>query len=212
MDQNRFRELVSTSLPQGFIPDTMRCLASAYDAAARYCLNEYPNAEAKSMQPIMRRANIERDVRKLASEKYGLSAEAAYNSIGNYAHSIIASDGLRITVSSVRSRNQLVRPAEFRGNYAREYQLDLFEEPRRGTASNGLAYAVLTHGPDPKDRRLLKFAFLSFPDEELTRWVEQIDLLKLCKELGEEPYTIVTEEVQSPPRIQLRPVAAKKLG
>lgn len=164
------------------------------------------------MQPIMRRANIERDVRKLASDKYGLPAEAAYNSIGNYAHSIIDFDGLRITVSSVRSRNQLVRPAEFRGNYARECQLDLFEEVRRGTVSKGLAYAVLTHGPDPKDRRLLQFAFLSFPDEEFTRWVEQIDLLKLCKDLGDEPYTIVTEEVQAPPRIQLRPVAAKKLG
>jgi len=125
------------------------------------------------------------------------------NNTGHYNE--ITCGRVIITQSCIVDPDEVPRAANFRTTYARNGQLELFDDIFE-TGPDDILYTILTHGVDVSSRRRSRpaFAKFQFPNEDCARYIDEgIDLFKRFPEIVNEYITNVSEEV-TPKRRRIR--------
>lgn len=178
-------------------------LGSAYDRSMEYCCPPRfgPN-EALDLRGHLIRAHYETEFRRLNLAHNAVEAESRPNSRRSYYHSWIKVGRIYLTASSVREKSQKPRHAEFRNCYAQNGQLNLFEEVPPIDESE--IYAVFRYGPLRAESPSI--ATVSFPNENWSQYVENIDLLALYPGIINAPQPVDVEVQDEPdPAMRLDP-------
>jgi len=191
-----------------------RAVLQGYQEAFRYCQENFSRGETHDVLPQLRRAAVERNVRSVLV-RYAPRVKVAprLNKTHNAWHNEIAAGRVVMTVNAVTNPGDMVRDAEFRCQYARDCQGNLFGTEGEEPAPDAPLFAVLLHGPEPKQRgavpgplvqsvgvdgepvtgvarrRMDRPAFfqVAFPDKDLARYIgDPIDLLRRFPDLGDE--------------------------
>lgn len=188
--------LLTQSLPDGFLVDSVKLLARSYELAHEQCLAfDAPEVRDSFMQ--IRRAIFQGQWRALAKKYPSLSATATPNKKRTAYHTRVEASGVVLTESAVNNRFKLPRQAVFRATYSAAKQLTMWsKESGKGT---GPLHAVLVHGPGSGGRLLHPhFAFLGFPTEDYSEYGYCLDLGHLLESALEKTAPVV-DDVQKLP-------------
>ncbi|GIK17522.1 MAG: hypothetical protein BroJett003_24860 [Planctomycetota bacterium] len=137
--------LFCEQVSESFLEDVVRCFVTTWRDADQKAREWFPEPERHDLQPHLRRAMLECELRGVAT-RHGLSASSTKNSKGTASFTQVVSGRVIITASAVPEPNDIVRHAEFRFTFARSNQLSLFGEPAPAIPDSPL-YALILHGP-----------------------------------------------------------------
>ena len=150
------------------------CLA--YMEADDHVNKAFRKATARNHYPYERLARLDDLLYRLPQDFPEWKAYDRPNASKNCSHVELVNGTLRMTASAVRNKSEVVRSAVFRHTLARpNLQLDLFN-PVEPAPVDGDYYAILLHGPDPRNQSRPAFFQLAFPVPE-GGYVDVIDLL-----------------------------------
>lgn len=188
--ENEVLAALQEAFPKGFYQDAVRCLFQSYRTAKDES-DKYELPEFRVEWPSRRRSEIESNFRTLANRYPAVAAEALPNSNGSAHHTRLSSNNVFLTISSVRTPGNIVRPAGFRQEYAVSNQFELFTPATPPPPEDHYLYAVLLHGPDRRlnGRKYAErpgFAHLAVPDKDCERYVARLNLFAAYPALIEE--------------------------
>ena len=201
---NELDAIFRSSIPESLELEALRILWMIYKDTPLLIEQIFLPPEARDIAPFMRRAIFEQSLRSKANRIPGITATSEpTKGRGNSYTRIVGIDGRVILTSSyLRAKHEFPRKSEFREAYSQSPQLHLYKD--NSINPNGPFYGILAHGPNPKNRNELGFAFIGVPDSEYAEFIHKIDLFKKHISLIEEFRNGV--EISSPvPRIHILP-------
>lgn len=169
------REVFNGCVPGEFTERTVRLLFTDYERASRVAEELSARPEGHDLLPHLRRAFIEQDLRALAQRFAGVTASPELNGSRNSYHTKVVMGSVVLTESCVDSPQSLPRRAEFRLGYS-QLQWALFPFDELETPLTPYVYAVLLHGPDPRNPSRPSFAHIAFPDTAGEGCLDRIDI------------------------------------
>jgi hypothetical protein len=187
-----------------FCRELTRIVVRDYQRADAFCEEHFAQQEAHDTRPHIRRALIEQDVRNTARRFPHMAACAQPNSVNNCYHTEIRAGRVVLTISAVDNPEAIVREARFRLTYASEYQsaMPFMQQDNVEPMTERSVYAIVIHGPNPRERRLPGFVQIVFPVPDCTAYVAgRIDLLAEYPDVLDE---FGAAEIIVPPTIFLR--------
>jgi hypothetical protein len=92
----------------------------------------------------------------------------------------------------------MVRIAVFRSIHATVHQAAMYFALQRQPPPDGSIYAVLVHGPDPRNAGRPGFVHVAFPSHDWSRYVDRIDLLDRFQDLAAKLRGDRVETIQTP--------------
>lgn len=146
-----------------------------------FCKTIWEDREAHDLIGDVRRGFIEQDMRAIGNGVRPDSGTVHPNQKNTSYHTRVVIDGVLLTESKVDSPRSMARDAEFRRDYANEYQIPFVSEdfPEREVAPEDISvYGIVIHTPADDFRTLPGFIHIAFPDQDYSRYVSRIDLLK----------------------------------
>ncbi|CBE68395.1 MAG: hypothetical protein F9K13_02680 [Candidatus Methylomirabilis oxygeniifera] len=146
----------------------VRCVFGSYRTAHDEC-SGFPGEEAHDLLPYYRWIQLRSDLRGMTNRFDGVHASA------ERYHTLLHVGRILLTAQRVDGPEGLVRPSVYRLAYAASSQLELFEQ-NTPPPDDALFYAILLHGPDPREAKQPLFAQIAFPDKTLQSYVHKIDL------------------------------------
>lgn len=190
MDARRPMDALKESCLE-FLPKALDAIFDAYansyrDVNARFPMidsakhsKHFDSPEAWWNHPYDRRSYVERYLRS-AAKRHGLFTKTEYCNNGSCPHTIIASGEFFLTAHFVKSSSEIVRPAEYRGDYFRDSQQKLaFLCNEDGEDSELLtptlddpAYVFIIHG-ESDDPRFPSFVDVVAPINNCTQYHPQ---------------------------------------
>lgn len=196
--------------PAELLQDIVRVTFRDYEKAKSKCEELFSKEEAHDALPIVRRGFIEQDIRQVTARYDGVAATAELNSANNAYHTEIVADRTILTVSAVDGPEYMPREAKFRQGYAAEYQLHLPFDGHEDPPREPRVYAILIHGPNPRQPSLPGFIHVIFPGPSYpSRMCSPIDLLAEFGDLAQELQSGSVEEIP-PPSTGLRRSARRR--
>jgi hypothetical protein len=163
-------DLAVEDLPRAFVRDILRVLPLIYREAHARSFQEsaWGKPEGHDLCGHIRRSLCEFQIRKLAIAA-GMSAKPFRNPKKTSFYTLVRADKLVLTQSALQLESQMARPAVFREQHAAVNHIlsnpilsGLDIEPPN-LRDPGAVYAILFHGPQPKNQRELGFAVVGFP-------------------------------------------------
>lgn len=214
--ESRLKTLFFESVKDPLLQDCVRVIFADYRRARQSSdemFGSTSSPESHDTLPLIRRGFIEQDLRAVANRHDGVSATAALNNGNNCYHTQIVSGRVLMTESVVDSHVEIVRLAKFRQGYAETYQLALGldgeDVEHERPPSDAPIYAILIHGPHPKNLSLPGFVHVVFPSGDCSHYVGRIDLLERFGELADSLRSEV-EQIAEPAAPSLRPDVSRE--
>lgn len=185
MNRNEYEKLIFAELGESFLKKALTGIYVGFREAADYCKSHYGSFEAANLEPHIRRANIEKNVRGTAEMVEGVSVLTERPGGTPWYHIEIAAGSLLLTTSAVQCPGAAVNYAKFR-QFNANPQLR-FEE-LEGAAANEprQQYAVLTYSPftSSNPEELIKLGhlpgsvYIGFPSPDLKKYLYLDNLLE----------------------------------
>jgi hypothetical protein len=200
------RRVVLSEFGDGVLRAIVTCITQSYAQAYDACYQDYAKDEAHDLLPYIRRAEIHRRLQDALWPYPHVRVTSQATEHHNSHHLCIETDRVLLTLSKVRSPGEMVHRAAYREQYARDSQLDFFQQDNE-VILRGRLYAVGLHGHDPLYRERLAFLRIVFPDQAFTHYHdESIDLLQRFPDLAtwDEPEHIPQEPISKPPPMTLK--------
>lgn len=181
------RTLLQSDFPDDLLLALCRQVVEGYSSAWLFCDENYPREQRHDLYPVMRRADIERNVRHILERFPSSSATVEPNRIGAAYHVLVHSGRVALTISAVNSRRQMVRAARFREQYAiHSLQDEMFPTLNRQNEEGGATlYAILVHGETEKHPQLPAFMDVVFPSPDYNSYYDRIDLFARFPQVNE---------------------------
>lgn len=173
-------EYVNSTLGNIFFRSIARLIVDSYNFSHIEVFKKFSPEEGRDLLPHYRRAKIEEGLRDIASNNNNLSLIPTPNSSKNCSHNEIHVENLIITVSWIKDKGQVVRPAKFRNDLAKfndQYSFE-FADNIMTKIPNDNIYAIITHGSQQSIPMYPDYINLSFPSSEnQNKWLVEFDLL-----------------------------------
>ena len=185
----------------------LHALNTAYELTRSHCRPPiFGFNEARDLRGHHIRAKFETEWRRLASSFPGVDGESRPNSKKSQNHTWVKVGRIFMTASSVQSKTQKkLRDADFRSGYSDNGQLSLLETPSHADESS--IYAIFRYGPLQSE--VPSIAIVSFPNKNLTDYVEHIDLSELYSGVIQSPGFEDVEEQEEPMPADIREVPSE---
>ena len=187
--QSYFDSVISNDIQQDIVRHVFKGYVEADKLVKR---QEYQPGPAKNCYPYVRWVEIDNNCLALNKKYPGLQTSSEQNIVRNSFHTLISLGNVRITVSAVGTPSSLPRTALFRNNLAScQYRFDIsadqgrFELRDLKSVNDMIVYAFVIHGPMLDNPRFPGFVHAAFPDENCTRYLDRINLLKRFPDLVE---------------------------
>ncbi len=191
-----------TAFSDDLLRDVVRASVAAYRSAHEDCRVNYPVQVAHDLYPVMRRANLERDLLAIADGYSEITGTSKPNHKGTSYYTLLSSGHVFLTANAVKHPNELVRYAMYRETYAIASAPNLFGPPPE---EGRILYAILLHGPEQKDKMRPEFVHIVFPNRDCSEYVGRIDLLARFADLVKELRKTEEESVPDKAFPSLRP-------
>jgi len=193
-DNHVFQSYFDSVIPNDIQQDIVRHVFKGYVEADKLVKRqEYQPGPAKNCYPYVRWVEIDNNCLALNKKYPGLQTSSEQNIIRNSFHTLISLGNVRITVSAVGTPSSLPRTALFRNDLAScQYRFDISADQERfelrdlESVKDKIVYAFVIHGPMFDNPRFPGFVHIAFPDENCTRYLDCINLLKRFPDLVEE--------------------------
>jgi hypothetical protein len=177
-----------------FLQDALRTYKTVYAGITDECKRRYDKPEAFSVLPVVRRAELEKELAALCASRYShIKVEARPNRRKTSWYRLFSSNGVVLTVSALMNPAMVVRPAAFREEHATSSQYNLFIGEPLPDDYGHLLYAILAHGASI-DKSRPAFIDIKFPDQECKRYVDEIKLLSRYPQLVTALWPASTQE------------------
>lgn len=165
--EGRFDSSVSKQIQEALI----RLLFDAYRTAHADVYSKFDAREAKDLLGFYRWVQIRQDSKGLAGRFPDVLI------VSKRFHTLVTINHIMFTTASAQDPEGAVRHADYRGGYALQSQLDLYEQ-EKPVPKDAIFYCVLVHGHDHKNKKIPAFAKFAFPDRDNKSYVHEIDLFK----------------------------------
>ncbi|MFZ1291207.1 MAG: hypothetical protein WAR79_14015 [Melioribacteraceae bacterium] len=175
-------EYVNSTLGNTFFRSIAQLIVDSYNFSHIEVFKKFSLEEGKDLLPHYRRAKIEEGLRDITSNYSNLNLIPMPNSSNNCSHNEIHVENLIITVSWIKEKGQVVRPAKFRNDLAKfndQYSFDFADNDNSiMNVVNDNIYAIVTHGSQESIPQYPDYINLSFPSSEnQNKWLVEFDLL-----------------------------------
>lgn len=197
MTEEQRRQIFFAAYPDDFLQDILRTYKTVCSGLVSECKNRYQSSESYSVFPVMRRAELEKELAALCASNYpDIKAEPRQNRRKTSWYRLFQSKGVLLTVSALAHPAMIVRPAAFREEYATTSQANLkFEEEGETETPDvpHLLYTILGHGAS-KDKSCPSFIDIKFPNHDCTKYVGEIKLLEKYPQLMSSLWPVSAQE------------------
>lgn len=195
-------DIFNSQVPSKLLIDITKAIYNAYSEAYEYCSSNYDWHQVHDILPLIRKANIERNVLHCVKQHSYVNAKSRPNEIKNCYHVLIRCSDVILTISAVSSPGKMVREAIFRKQYAMDDQISLFPDYNEKSLNRNL-YGIILHKPSKKWPLYPEFLMIRFPDASLSKYLgKPVDLTKYI--------TIKPQEVIDKPQIKPRKISITK--
>jgi hypothetical protein len=197
MTEDERREIFIDAYSEDFLRDTLRTYKTVCSGLAKECNTRYERPEAYSVFPMLRRAELEKELAVLCETRYPfIKAVPTQNRRKSSWYRLFQSKGVLLTVSALAHPRMIARPAAFREEYATTSQANLqFDEEEVEIPDiPHVLYAILGHGAS-KSKVRPWFIDIKFPDQDCKKYVGEIKLLEKYPQLVSKLWPVSTQEV-----------------
>ncbi len=139
-----YEDRINESLGNEFLKKALTGIYVAFAAAHEFCQANYPEPERKNLEPLVRRANVEKNLKATVDMMPELSVSNVKPAGTPWFHIEILGASVILTTSAVRYPGGPVNSATFREvNASPQLRFEELEGPHANEA--GRCYAVLTY-------------------------------------------------------------------
>jgi hypothetical protein len=194
------------SFPRPLQKDLLRCVVHSYRGANSFCIENYQYSEANYLRGHKRRADIESEMRNVATRYPGVQPKVELNTARSAYYTLLIAGRVRLTQSRVNDPYRMVRHSLFRSIYAAKAQRDLFRPSQPSPIPiDKVLFALLLHDYDKSDKSTPAFVHVVFPDWLCRSYVARINLLARFPEVLADMSTAAQNVAQEEPQIEIRP-------
>jgi hypothetical protein len=192
------REIFIDAYSEDFLRDTLRTYKTVCASLVSECGSRYQRPEAYSVFPVLRRAELEKELAALCDNRYPfIKVVAMQNRRRSSWYRLFQSKGVLLTVSALGHPGMIVRPAAFREEHATSSQGNLWVEEEEIETTPDIPhvlYAILGHGSRDKAKLRPSFIDIKFPDQECKKYVGEIKLLEKYPQLVSSLWPVSAQE------------------